>query len=105
MQPAATINASAPPHTDGRKRRPLVAALAPAHNRPTMFGEWAVLFKFVVMLMLLLVIGSLFSGLFFLYRDKGNGDRVLRALTLRISLSVLIFAALLLAYRFGGYSQ
>jgi len=55
--------------------------------------------------MLLVVIGSLFSGLFFLYRDKGNGDRVLRALTLRISLSVLIFAALLLAYRFGGYSQ
>ncbi|HOB45840.1 MAG TPA: twin transmembrane helix small protein [Zoogloea sp.] len=63
------------------------------------------LFKSAVVFMLLLVIGSLFSGLFFLYRDKGDGDRVVRALTLRISLSVLIFAALLLSYRFGGYSQ
>ena len=63
------------------------------------------LFKSAVVFMLLLVIGSLFSGLFFLYRDKGNGERVVRALTLRISLSVLIFAALLLSYRFGGYSQ
>ena len=63
------------------------------------------LFKSAVVFMLLLVIGSLFSGLFFLYRDKGNGDRVVHALTLRISLSVLIFAALLLSYRFGGYSQ
>ena len=67
--------------------------------------EWVVLFKSAVVFMLLLVIGSLFSGLFFLYRDKGDGDRVVRALTLRISLSVLIFAALLLSYRFGGYSQ
>ena len=63
------------------------------------------LFKSAVVFMLLLVIGSLFSVLFFLYRDKGDGDRVVRALTLRISLSVLIFAALLLSYRFGGYSQ
>ena len=63
------------------------------------------LFKSAVVFMLLLVIGSLFSGLFFPYRDKGDGDRVVRALTLRISLSVLIFAALLLSYRFGGYSQ
>ncbi len=63
------------------------------------------LFKSAVVFMLLLVIGSLFSGLFFLYRDKCDGDRVVRALTLRISLSVLIFAALLLSYRFGGYSQ
>ncbi|TYC53481.1 twin transmembrane helix small protein [Zoogloea oleivorans] len=63
------------------------------------------LFKLAVVLMLVMVIGSLFSGLLFLYRDKGNGDRVLRALTWRISLSLLLFAGLLVAYRFGGYSQ
>ncbi len=55
--------------------------------------------------MLLLVIGSLFSGLFFLYRDKGSGDRVVRALTVRISLSLLLFVGLLVMYRFGPYSQ
>lgn len=62
------------------------------------------LFKLAVVLMLVLVLVSLFSGLFFLYRDKG-GDRVLRALTLRVSLSVVLFVGLLLAWRFGGYSQ
>jgi hypothetical protein len=55
--------------------------------------------------MLVLVLVSLFSGLFFLYRDKGDGDRVLRALTLRVSLSMVLFVGLLLAWRFGGYSQ
>lgn len=63
------------------------------------------LFKSAVVLMLVLVMGSLFSGLVFLYRDKGQSDRVLRALTLRISLSVLLFAVLLVSYRWGAYSQ
>lgn len=63
------------------------------------------LFKWAVVLMLVLVLVSLFSGLFFLYRDKGDGDRVVRALTLRVSLSVVLFVSLLLAWRFGGYSQ
>ena len=62
-------------------------------------------FKLAVVLMLVLVIGSLFSGLFFLYRDKGDGSRVLRALTIRITLSLLLFIVLLLGYRFGAYSQ
>lgn len=60
------------------------------------------LFKLAVVFMLLLVIGSLFSGLVFLYRDKGNGDRVVRALTVRVSLSLLLFIGLLLAWRYGA---
>lgn len=63
------------------------------------------LFKLAVVFMLLLVIGSLFSGLVFLYRDKGGGDRVVRALTVRVSLSLLLFIGLLLAWRYGAYSQ
>jgi len=55
--------------------------------------------------MLLLVVGSLFSGLFFLYRDRGNGDRVVRALTLRVSLSLLLFLGLLLAWHFGAVGR
>ena len=61
------------------------------------------LFKSAVVLMLVLVMVSLFSGLVFLYRDKGHGERVVRSLTLRISLSLLLFIGLLLAGRFGGY--
>ena len=59
------------------------------------------MFKLIIVLMLIGVIGSLFSGLFFLYRDHGDGDRAVKALTVRIGLSIAIFIALLLAYRFG----
>ncbi len=58
--------------------------------------------------MLLGVIGSLFSGLFFLFRDQGDGKRAVKALTVRIGLSMAIFALLMLGYRFGlipGYGQ
>lgn len=58
--------------------------------------------------MLLAIVGSLFSGLFYVYRDRGAGERTVRALTLRIGLSVTLFVALLVAFRIGlipGYSQ
>lgn len=57
--------------------------------------------KLVVVLMLLAIVGSLFTGLFFLYRDRGAGSRTVRALTLRIGLSILLFILLLLGFRFG----
>jgi len=59
------------------------------------------MFKLIILLMLLGVIGSLFSGLFFLYRDQGTGDRTVKALTLRISLSIALFVLLMLGIRFG----
>jgi hypothetical protein len=64
--------------------------------------------KVFVVFALLAIVGSLFSGLWFLYRDRGHGTRTVRALTLRIGLSVALFVLLLLSYRFGlvpGYSQ
>lgn len=64
--------------------------------------------KLLVVLMLFAIIGSLFSGLFFLYRDRGAGSRTVRALTVRIGLSIGLFIVLLLAFRFGlipGYNQ
>lgn len=64
--------------------------------------------KLFVVLILLAIVGSLFSGLWFLYRDRGTGTRTVRALTIRIGLSISLFILLLLSYRFGlvpGYSQ
>lgn len=66
------------------------------------------MFKLIVVVLLLAVVGSLFSGLFFLYRDRGAGVRTAQALTLRIGLSILIFALLLIGFRLGwipGYNQ
>jgi hypothetical protein len=64
--------------------------------------------KALVVLLLLGILGSLFSGLFYIYRDRGAGVRTARALTLRIGLSISLFLLLLAGFRFGfipGYSQ
>jgi hypothetical protein len=64
--------------------------------------------RVLVVLLLLAIVGSLFSGLFYLYRDRGEGERTVRALTLRIGLSIALFLLLLAGFRFGlipGYTQ
>lgn len=57
--------------------------------------------KLVIILLLFGVLASLFSGLFFLYRDRGAGHRTVKALTVRVALSVTLFALLLVAYWLG----
>ncbi len=64
--------------------------------------------KVLVVLLLLGIVGSLFSGLFYIWRDRGSGVRTARALTLRIGLSISLFLLLLVGLRFGfipGYTQ
>lgn len=53
--------------------------------------------KFIVLLLLCFVIISLFSGLYFLVKDKGQSNRTVNALTLRIGLSVLAIVVVLIA--------
>jgi predicted benzoate:H+ symporter BenE len=57
--------------------------------------------KIVVILLLLAVIGSLFSGLSFVYKDKGDSNRAVVSLTIRIVLSLLVFLILMGSYFFG----
>lgn len=57
--------------------------------------------KILVVILLLLVVGSLFSALFFMYRDKGNSKRMVTALTFRIALSVAVFVVVIASYFFG----
>lgn len=59
------------------------------------------LVKIFIIVMLILIVGSLFSALTFLYKDSGQGERTARALTLRISLSVVLFLFLMLGFYFG----
>jgi len=59
------------------------------------------LFKIVVVLALFVIIASLFSALYFLAKDKDGGARTVKALTLRIGLSIALFVLLLLGYYFG----
>ncbi len=57
--------------------------------------------RIVVILLLLVVLASLFSGLYFVYKDKGGTHRAVIALTIRIALSVLVFVILIASYYFG----
>jgi heme/copper-type cytochrome/quinol oxidase subunit 4 len=57
--------------------------------------------KIVIIVLLFAVIASLFSGLFFVYKDKGNSKRAVTALTIRIGLSLLVFAILIGSYWLG----
>jgi heme/copper-type cytochrome/quinol oxidase subunit 4 len=57
--------------------------------------------KIVVIILLFAVIVSLFSGLFFIYKDKGQSDRAVKALTVRVVLSIIVFALLMGGYYFG----
>ena len=57
--------------------------------------------KIVILVLLLGVIASLFSGLYFVFKDKGTTNRAVIALTIRIALSVLVFVLLIGSYYFG----
>jgi len=57
--------------------------------------------KIIVVLFLIAIIGSLFSGLFYLMKDKGASERTVKALTVRVSLSVLLFILLMIGFATG----
>jgi len=57
--------------------------------------------KIAVFVVLLVILFSLGSGLWFLVQDKGRSDRTVKALTVRIALSLGLFILLMLAYAFG----
>ena len=50
--------------------------------------------KAAIVILLLATVASLFSGLFFLVKDEGQGTRLVNALTLRVTLSGLTVALL-----------
>jgi hypothetical protein len=58
--------------------------------------------KILIVVLLLAVVVSLFSGLFFLIRDGGKTNRVLNSLALRVALSVALLAVILLSLWQGG---
>lgn len=57
--------------------------------------------KIVVIILLVAVVASLFSGLFFIYKDKGQSHRAVTALTIRIILSITVFLILVGSFWFG----
>ena len=57
--------------------------------------------KIAVAIAFVLIIGSLGAAFFFLMRDKGRSNNTVRALAVRVALSITLFLLILLAYRMG----
>ena len=64
-----------------------------------------ILIKIAIVLMLVFIVVSLFSALFYLGKDRGANNRTAKALTLRIGLSILLFIMLILGYYTGLISN
>jgi len=54
-----------------------------------------------VIIVLLLILGSLASALFYLLKGRGDPRKMALALTFRVGLSVALFVMLMAAYYFG----
>lgn len=57
--------------------------------------------KIIVIAGLVAVIVSLFSALYYLYHDKGQGTRMVKMLAVRVALSASLVAFLVIAYSMG----
>ena len=57
--------------------------------------------KIIVIAGLVAVIVSLFSALYYLYHDRGQGSRMVKMLAVRVALSASLVAFLVLSYWMG----
>lgn len=57
--------------------------------------------RYVVLIFVILILASLGSALYYLFKDKGGSDRTVKALTYRVGLSITLFIMLMLGYYLG----
>ena len=57
--------------------------------------------KIIIVAGLVAVVASLFSALYYLYRDRGQGTRMVKALGIRVALSAALVAFLVASYKLG----
>ncbi|MBU3622838.1 twin transmembrane helix small protein [Polynucleobacter sp. AP-Latsch-80-C2] len=56
--------------------------------------------KWLIPIVLLMIVFSLGSALYYMMKDKGNSSRMVHSLMLRIGLSIALFLGILLAHYF-----
>ena len=57
--------------------------------------------KIIVLLLLLAIVASLFSGLFFLAKKERDSAKLLKALKIRVALSIVLIVVLVTFYQLG----
>lgn len=61
--------------------------------------------RIIVITALVLIVVSLGSALYFLYHDRGRGTRMVRALAIRVALSVCLLIFLVASYKLGWIGE
>ena len=61
----------------------------------------SLIFKGIIILLILTILASLTSGMFFLVRDRGESTRTVKSLTVRITLSIILFVLLIIGFASG----
>ena len=56
--------------------------------------------KYLIVAVMLAIVFSLGSGMYYMLKDKGESKRMVHSLTVRISLSVALFVLLFIAWYF-----
>jgi hypothetical protein len=59
--------------------------------------------RYLVIAVLVLIVASLGSAVFFMMRDRGGSRRMVKALAIRVGLSVGLFLFLMAGYYFGWF--
>lgn len=60
--------------------------------------------RIVVLIFIAFILASLASALYYVIKDRGTSDRAAKALTIRVALSLLLFALLILGFYFGLFT-
>ena len=61
--------------------------------------------RIIVIAALLLIVGSLATALYYLYHDRGQGKRMVKALAIRVALSASLLIFLVVSYRLGWIGE
>lgn len=61
--------------------------------------------RYIVLVIFLMILASLGSALVFLVRDRGESRRTVRALAVRVGLSLALFLLLMISYRMGWITE
>ncbi len=63
--------------------------------------DYTAAMKYLVILFLLFILYSLGAAAYFMLKDRGTSERMVRALTVRVALSVALFLLLMAGIHFG----
>ena len=61
--------------------------------------------RIVALLFIIFILGSLASALYYLIKDKGQSDRAVKMLTVRVALSLALFIMLMGGFYLGIIPQ